>query len=161
VRLTREIKPDLVHANSIRAGMMAAGAAGRTGVPTIAHVHDRLPGGRASAFMLNRMLHGVDGVLACSAYAAEPLRALDPSSPVKVVYNPVDVERFDPDAISREAARSSLGLGESTAVLAMVANFMWLPYYPLWAITLIGLNVAVIWALAVVEIEPDFVRPAP
>lgn len=47
------------------------------------------------------------------------------------------------------------------AVLAMVANFMWLPYYPLWAVTLIGLNVAVIWALAVVEVEPELTRPAP
>ncbi len=51
--------------------------------------------------------------------------------------------------------------GIVVAVLAMAANFMWLPYYPFWAITLIGLNVAVIWALAVVEVEPDFVRPAP
>ena len=51
--------------------------------------------------------------------------------------------------------------GIAIAVLAMVANFAWLPYYPLWAICLIGLNVAVIWALAVVEVEPEFTRPAP
>ena len=51
--------------------------------------------------------------------------------------------------------------GIAVAVLAMAANFMWLPYYPFWALTLIGLNVAVIWALAVVEVEPEFARPAP
>jgi glycosyltransferase involved in cell wall biosynthesis len=124
VRLTREIKPDLVHANSIRAGMMAAAAAGRTGVPTIAHVHDRLPRARVSAFMLKRMVHGVDGLFACSSYAAEPLRELHPASPVRVVYNPVDVDRFDPDAVSRDTARSALGLGRSTAVLAMVAQII-------------------------------------
>lgn len=124
VRLTREIKPDLVHANSIRAGMMAAAAAGRTGVPTIAHVHDRLPRARVSAFMLKRMVHGVDGLFACSSYAAEPLRELHPASPVRVVYDPVDVDRFDPDAVSRDTARSALGLGRSTAVLAMVAQII-------------------------------------
>ena len=49
--------------------------------------------------------------------------------------------------------------GIAVAVLAMAANFMWLPYYPFWALILIGLNVAVIWALAVVEVEPEL-RPA-
>jgi len=51
--------------------------------------------------------------------------------------------------------------GIAVAILAMLANFMWLPYYPLWAIILIGLNVAVIWALAVVEVEPELTIPAP
>lgn len=43
------------------------------------------------------------------------------------------------------------GGGIAIAVLSMISNFMWLPYYPFWAILLIALNVAVIWALAVVE----------
>lgn len=50
--------------------------------------------------------------------------------------------------------------GIAVAILCMAANFMWLPHYPFWAMTLIGLNVAVIWALAVVEVEPDFAPPA-
>jgi hypothetical protein len=29
----------------------------------------------------------------------------------------------------------------------MVANFVYLPYYPVWAIVLIALNAFVIWAL--------------
>jgi hypothetical protein len=41
------------------------------------------------------------------------------------------------------------------AVLSMVSNFMWLPYYPFWAIVIIALNMAVIWALAVVEVPGD------
>lgn len=31
--------------------------------------------------------------------------------------------------------------------LSIVVNFMWLPYYPWWAITIIALNVFVIWAI--------------
>jgi glycosyltransferase involved in cell wall biosynthesis len=124
VRLAREIKPDLVHANSIRTGLIAAAAAAQARVPTIAHVHDRLPQGRVPTFMLKRMVRAVDGLFACSSYVAEPLWALNPPRPVKVVYNPVDVERFGPSPVSREMARSRLGLGQSTAVLAVVAQII-------------------------------------
>ena len=43
--------------------------------------------------------------------------------------------------------------GIAVAVLCMIVNFMWVPYYPIWALVLIALNGAVIWALAVVEVE--------
>lgn len=33
------------------------------------------------------------------------------------------------------------------AAIVMVVNFLWIPYYPLWAIVLIALNALVIWAL--------------
>nr|WP_051951920.1 hypothetical protein [Actinacidiphila yeochonensis] len=34
------------------------------------------------------------------------------------------------------------------AGLSLIANFMWLPRYPFWALILIGIDVFVIWALA-------------
>ncbi len=33
------------------------------------------------------------------------------------------------------------------AALSIIANFLWLPYYPLWSILIIALNVVVIWAV--------------
>ena len=123
-RIAREIRPDLVHANSIRTGLIAAAAAAQAHVPTIAHVHDRLPQGRVPNFMLKRMVRSVDGLFACSSYVAEPLWALHPATPVKVVYNPVDVGRFVPSTVSRERARARLGLGPATAVLAVVAQII-------------------------------------
>ena len=39
-------------------------------------------------------------------------------------------------------------VGIALAVLISVANFLWLPYYPVWAIVIIALNVIIIWALA-------------
>ena len=36
----------------------------------------------------------------------------------------------------------------TVAVLSAIANFLWLPYYPFWALTLITLDVIVIWAVA-------------
>ncbi|MGW4695587.1 DUF7144 family membrane protein [Kitasatospora cineracea] len=38
-------------------------------------------------------------------------------------------------------------LGVIVAGLNMIANFLWLPYYPFWAIVLIAVDIAVIWAL--------------
>ena len=39
-------------------------------------------------------------------------------------------------------------VGIGIAAISAVLNFMWLPYYPLWAILIIALDVFVIWALA-------------
>lgn len=40
-------------------------------------------------------------------------------------------------------------LGVVLAALSTIANFLWIPYYPLWSVVIIALNVAVIWALCV------------
>ncbi|MEU4586955.1 hypothetical protein AB0F92_33660 [Kitasatospora aureofaciens] len=40
-------------------------------------------------------------------------------------------------------------VGVVVAGLGMIANFLWLPYYPFWAVVLIALDVFVIWALCV------------
>ena len=39
--------------------------------------------------------------------------------------------------------------GIAVAGLCMIGNFMWLPYYPIWSILIIALDVLVIWALSV------------
>jgi len=40
-------------------------------------------------------------------------------------------------------------VGIAAAALSAVLNFMWLPYYPVWALIIIALDVMVIWALSV------------
>lgn len=32
--------------------------------------------------------------------------------------------------------------------ISIIVNFLWLPYYPMWAITIIALNAVVIWAVS-------------
>lgn len=32
-------------------------------------------------------------------------------------------------------------------LLSAIANFMWIPYYPVWSIVMIAVDVAIIWAL--------------
>ncbi|WP_454048307.1 DUF7144 family membrane protein [Cellulomonas sp. Marseille-Q8402] len=38
-------------------------------------------------------------------------------------------------------------VGVVVAALSAIANFVWLPYYPIWGIVVIALDVFVIWAL--------------
>jgi len=38
-------------------------------------------------------------------------------------------------------------VGVVVAAFSVIANFLWLPYYPLWAIVIIAFDVFVIWAL--------------
>ncbi|MFJ1607737.1 hypothetical protein ACIOHS_30815 [Streptomyces sp. NPDC088253] len=37
--------------------------------------------------------------------------------------------------------------GVTVAGLGAIANFLWVPYYPLWALTLVAVNIFIIWAL--------------
>ena len=41
------------------------------------------------------------------------------------------------------------------AALSAIANFLWLPYYPFWALLIISVDVFVIWAVAVHGREVD------
>ncbi|MER7465386.1 hypothetical protein [Streptomyces sp. NPDC097981] len=37
--------------------------------------------------------------------------------------------------------------GVFVAGLGAIANFLWVPYYPLWALTLVAVNLFIVWAL--------------
>ena len=43
------------------------------------------------------------------------------------------------------------GVGIGIASLSAFVNFLWLPYYPLWAIVVIAVDVLIMWALATFE----------
>jgi hypothetical protein len=45
-------------------------------------------------------------------------------------------------------------VGVTLASLLVIANFMWLPYHPLWALALIAVDVLVIWALCTAPRSP-------
>jgi hypothetical protein len=47
-------------------------------------------------------------------------------------------------------------VGILLAVLSAIANFFFIPYYPVWAVLIIALNIAVIWAL--VQYGPEEAR---
>ena len=44
-------------------------------------------------------------------------------------------------------------VGIVVASVSLIANFMFIPHYPLWSLLIIALDVAVIWALATYRTE--------
>jgi L-malate glycosyltransferase len=93
--LIREVAPDVVHANSIRAGVIA-GLGMRDGAPLVVHVRDALPPGLAANAALGLIGRRAAVLVANSHYTAERLSRSSPRAPVRVVYSPVDARRFDP-----------------------------------------------------------------
>ena len=47
-------------------------------------------------------------------------------------------------------------IGVLLAILSAVANFFFIPYYPIWAVLIIALDIAIIWAL--VQYGPEEAR---
>ncbi len=44
-------------------------------------------------------------------------------------------------------------VGIALAALSAIASFLWLPYYPVWAIVAIALAIGVIWGLARYDVD--------
>lgn len=112
---------DLVHANSVRAGIAAIGARAGGAPPPIVHVRDASPRtalGRMSTALVRR---GALLVVANSYFTAMEFCA-NGSGAVRVVYNGIDVERYTAVGVDREGVRRELGLAADAAVLGVVAQ---------------------------------------
>jgi glycosyltransferase involved in cell wall biosynthesis len=120
--IARRLGADLIHGNSIRAGLIAGMARRLGGPPAVAAIHDQLPATRVSRLTQRTIAANLDMALACSQYVADPFEALGSGLRVRVVYNPIDLGRFDPTRISREEARSRLGFADTTVLLGVIGQ---------------------------------------
>lgn len=120
-RVVRTVRPDIVHANSIRAGIVAG--LPRTGprVPLVAHVRDVLPDRPVSRATRQLIARRAAATVGNSKYALERF-AVPTSRRPTVIYNPVDVVAFGASELTPAAARERLGLPAEAEVLAVVAQ---------------------------------------
>jgi glycosyltransferase involved in cell wall biosynthesis len=119
---------DIIHANNLRAGLLASFAAIGTRIPVIWHLHDILK------------THPISTVIRCIAVSMTTVSVISVSqatangfrgrlfataqSPIltTVLYNSVDGKRFRPDLVERQRIRQTLGLKDSQFVFAMVGQ---------------------------------------
>jgi glycosyltransferase involved in cell wall biosynthesis len=113
---------DLVHANSIRAGLMAAWAASLGAPAPIVHVRDCLPATRPANLTRRILASHAAMILANSDYTARSFIPNGGAVPVRTIHNAVDLAAFDPGRLSREEARRSLGFADDTTLLGVVAQ---------------------------------------
>jgi glycosyltransferase involved in cell wall biosynthesis len=121
-RAARRHRAEVVHANSIRAGIVLALARLRPAA-TVVHVRDCLPPGAVTSATMRLIAATATTVLANSQYTAAWVRSVAPRARLDVVHNAVDLERFDPARIDRGAARAALGAaGARRVLLGVVAQ---------------------------------------
>jgi glycosyltransferase involved in cell wall biosynthesis len=119
VGLTRSLRCDVVHANTLRAGVMSAALTRCPQAKLVVHVRDSLPPGRAPRALLGYLGRRAAAFVPTSRYLAGGL----PRGPiVAAVANAVEPDRFDPELIARREARRRLGLGADEPVLAVVGQ---------------------------------------
>jgi L-malate glycosyltransferase len=112
---------DVVHANSIRAGVVLGLA--RPPCARVVHVRDCLPASLVASATLRLIASTATVVVANSRYTADSVGALAPRARLRVAYSPVDVRRFDDGRIDRTWARERLGqAGERRLLLGVVAQ---------------------------------------
>ncbi len=117
--IAHRLRVDVIHANSVRAGLIAApgGAIGRP--PTVVHVRDDLPAGAAGALVKSTIRCGARQTVCISEHVA---RGFGRRGRVTVIHNGVDLRRFDPAAFDRAALRATLGLAPDDRALGVVAQ---------------------------------------
>ncbi len=121
-RLARHIGADLVHANSVRAGLIVVPLRRLGGPPAVVHVRDALPAGAAASLTRTAIRSGAALVIANSGYTATRFAADGSGPPVRAIHNAVDLAAFDPARVERKTARVRLGLAPTTVALGVVAQ---------------------------------------
>ncbi len=121
-RHARRMGAEVIHANSVRAGLFAVAAARATGIPAVVHVRDRLPRSAIADLSLRWVAAGARTIVANSRYTADGVRAVTARGRLRVVHNAVDLRRFDPWRVDRAAARERLGLTARSFVLGVVGQ---------------------------------------
>lgn len=123
------LKPDLIHANSIRAGLVATAATLGMGTKVVWHLHDLLPrhplsmGVRLFAFLCARTR-----MIAVSRAVAEnfggAIYGLGPGlrKRTTVILNAIELEKFHANQTASQQVRDDLNLGDSRPVIGIVGQ---------------------------------------
>jgi glycosyltransferase involved in cell wall biosynthesis len=117
----RRVNADLVHANSVRAGLITVLARTMGAPPTVVHVRDVLPPGHIGTAIRRTILRGAIRTICISEYVARNF-APQPGPGVTVIYNGVDLQRFSPSATDRGRTRAALGIARDEPALGVIAQ---------------------------------------
>ncbi len=120
--------PDIVHANSIRAGLVITAATMGMRTRVVWHAHDLLPRHPLStAIRAVALASARTEIVAVSAAVADAfrgrlLRRFPARVRINVIHNAVDLQLFQPDTLKRSAARRQLGFSEQDLVVGTIGQ---------------------------------------
>jgi L-malate glycosyltransferase len=120
-RIARRYRPDLIHANSPRAGIMAAVAQGLGGGPFVVRAHEHIPPSSTGRAVRALLLRTASAIVAVSDHTAAELNRGLPRPIATRVYNSIDHVRFDPARVTPGLGQE-LGLPPGARLLGQVAQ---------------------------------------
>ncbi len=132
-RLIREVRPEVVHTHSSKAGILGRAAAWKERVPAVIHTvhglpfHDRqsAPVRRvyiaAERWAAKRCHHLI--AITPAMVEAFATQHIAPPERFTVIHSGVDTERFRPRPETRAAIRAELGIAAEAPVVGIVARF--------------------------------------
>jgi glycosyltransferase involved in cell wall biosynthesis len=120
-RARRDPRVDVVHANSVRAGLLAGIALPGAKAPLIVHVRDCLPDSPVARLSSRLLRARASTIVANSRYTAQRFTGRGRAD-IRWVHNPVDLSRFDPHGLDRSQARGRLQIDLDADILAVVGQ---------------------------------------
>ena len=121
-RTARRFGAEVIHANSIRAGLIADIARRLGGPPVVVQCHDHLPRNRVGHLIRAAVAQGAEAVVAVSACTAAEFNHGLSRPKAEPVYISVDQKRFSPAVRGTSDIRTELGLDADARLLAEVAQ---------------------------------------
>ncbi len=122
----KTVAPDLIHANSIRAGLVMTAATMGLSVPVLWHLHDLLPHHPISTMIRGCVLLSARvRLLAVSRATAQRFRGFLlrlKRVPSHVILNCADTKKFQPNTAQRAALRAELQLESTTPVVGIIGQ---------------------------------------
>ncbi len=128
----RELRPDVVHTHSSKAGIVGRLAARDARVPIVVHTIHGMSFNRTQPWWLRTALRRVERraarhthmLLAVAQALVEQAVAagICPREKLRTVYSGMEVERFDPQQYDRAATRAAWGVGDEHIVVGTVAR---------------------------------------
>ena len=119
-RAARQHRADVIHANTIRTGLIAALAPGRP--PVVVRAHEHPPASNVGRAVRSVIVHSSAAVAAVSDYTASHFNeGLSRRAAVRV-YNSVDHERLNPDRTVPARLREELSISPDAALIGHVAQ---------------------------------------
>lgn len=131
----RHLKPDVVHAHSSKAGVLARFASLFAHGPRYVYTPHAYYGMGKPPWLRVRFFNWIEHLIGRigttvaisqdEADFAQQMLGVPPDR-IHVIHNPVDTERFfPPSPTQRQAARAALGIPEKTVVLATIGRMCW------------------------------------
>ncbi|MDX6689278.1 MAG: L-malate glycosyltransferase [Solirubrobacteraceae bacterium] len=121
-RVAAARQAEIIHANSIRMGIAAAGARRLGAPPTVVHIHDALPRTGSADLARRSIRANTDAVITISDYVRRNFVGEGAQDGPYMVHSPLDWSKFHAAGLTKQAARHALGLEQTAKLVGLIAQ---------------------------------------